>query len=47
VASKKNKEAYNQGLCNRVEEAPLKKYLRKYNLLKNKHIPNEYLTNDR
>ena len=24
-----------------------KKYLRKYNLLKNKHIPNEYLTNDR
>jgi len=47
VTSKKNKEAYNQGLCNRVEEAPLKKYLRKYNLLKNKHIPNEYLTNDR
>ena len=47
VASKKNKEAYNQGLCNRVEEAPLKKFLRKYNLLKNKHIPNEYLTNDR
>jgi DNA-directed RNA polymerase beta subunit len=47
LASKKNKEAYNQGLCNRVEEAPLKKYLRKYNLLKNKHIPNEYLTNDR
>jgi DNA-directed RNA polymerase beta subunit len=47
VVSKKNKEAYNQGLCNRVEEAPLKKYLRKYNLLKNKHIPNEYLTNDR
>jgi DNA-directed RNA polymerase beta subunit len=47
VVSKKNKEASNQGLCNRVEEAPLKKYLRKYNLLKNKHIPNEYLTNDR
>ena len=47
VASKKNKEAYNQGLCNRIEEAPLKKYLRKYNLLKNKHIPNEYITNDR
>jgi len=47
VFSKKNKEAYNEGLCNRVEEAPLKKYLRKYNLLKNKHIPNEYLTNDR
>jgi len=29
------------------KEAPLKKYLRKYNLLNNKHIPNEYLTNDR
>ena len=47
VVSQKNKEAYSSGLCNRVEEAPLKKYLRKYNLLKNKHIPNEYLTNDR
>ena len=30
-----------------VEEAPLKKYLRKYDLVNNKHIPNEYLTNDR
>ena len=47
VVSKKNKEAGAAGLCNRVEEAPLKKYLRKYNLLNNKHIPNEYLTNDR
>ena len=47
VVSKKNKEAYSDGKCNRVEEAPLKKYLRKYNLLNNKHIPNEYLTNDR
>jgi len=47
IASKKNKEAGDSGLCNRVEEAPLKKYLRKYNLLNNKHIPNEYLTNDR
>jgi DNA-directed RNA polymerase beta subunit len=47
VCSKKNKEAASAGLCNFVEEAPLKKYLRKYNLLKNKHIPNEYLTNDR
>ena len=48
VVSKKNKEAGDAGLCNsRVEEAPLKKYLRKYNLLNNKHIPNEYLTNDR
>ena len=47
VVSKKNREAYLDEICNRVEEAPLKKYLRKYNLLKNKHIPNEYLTNDR
>jgi len=47
IVSKKNKEAGIAGLCNRVEEAPLKKYLRKYNLLNNKHIPNEYLTNDR
>jgi DNA-directed RNA polymerase beta subunit len=47
VVSKKNKEAAAAGLCNRVEEAPLKKYLRKYDLLNNKHIPNEYLTNDR
>jgi DNA-directed RNA polymerase beta subunit len=47
IASKKNKEAGDAGLCNRIEEAPLKKYLRKYNLLNNKHIPNEYLTNDR
>jgi DNA-directed RNA polymerase beta subunit len=47
IVSNKNKEAGLSGLCNRVEEAPLKKYLRKYNLLNNKHIPNEYLTNDR
>ena len=47
VVSKKNKEAGVAGLCNRVEEAPLKKYLRKYELLNNKHIPNDYLTNDR
>jgi len=47
IVSKKNKEAQKLGLCNRLEEAPLKKYLRKYNLLNNKHIPNEYLTNDR
>ena len=47
IVSKKNKEAQESGLCNRVEEAPLKKYLRKYNLVNNKHIPNEYLTNDR
>jgi len=47
VVSKKNKEAYALKKCGRVEEAPLKKYLRMYNLLNNKHIPNEYLTNDR
>ena len=47
IVSNKNKEATSSGLCNRVEEAPLKKYLRKYDLLNNKHIPNEYLTNDR
>ena len=47
IISKINKEAQYNGLCNRVEETPLKKYLRKYNLLNNKHIPNEYITNDR
>ena len=47
VVSKKNCKAASNGECNRVEEAPLKKYLRKYNLVNNKHIPNEYLTNDR
>ena len=47
VVSKLNCEAKINGLCNRVEEAPLKKYLRQYNLLDNKHIPNVYLTNDR
>jgi len=47
IASIKNKEATSLGVCNRIEEAPLKKYLRKYNLLKNKHVPNEYLTSDR
>ena len=33
IVSKKNKEAFSSGICNRVEESPLKKYLRKYNLL--------------
>ena len=47
VVSKLNKEAYSMGKCNRVEEAPLKKYLRKYNLINNKHIPDEYIVNDR
>jgi len=32
---------------NKIEETLLNKYLQKYNLLKNKHIPNDYLTNDR
>ena len=31
----------------KVEETPLKKYFQKYNLLNNKHIPNEYINNDR
>jgi DNA-directed RNA polymerase beta subunit len=47
ICSKKNKEAYYKGLCNRVEEAPLKKYLKKYNLINNKHIPNDYIVNDK
>jgi len=39
---------YNYSVVSKkVEEAPLKKYLCKYNLINNKHIPNEYLTNDR
>ena len=33
--------------CNKTEEAPLKKLLKKYNLVNNKHIPLDYLTNDR
>ena len=33
--------------CNKTEEAPLAKLLRVYNLVKNKHIPKEYLVNDR
>jgi len=47
IVSQKNKAAGKIGLCNRVEEAPLKKYLKTYDLINNKHIPNEYLTNDR
>tara|TARA_B110001452_G_scaffold28929_1_gene22755 strand:- start:753 stop:5516 length:4764 start_codon:yes stop_codon:yes gene_type:complete len=47
IVSKKNKASAESGLCNRVEKAPLKKYLQIYNLINNKHIPNEYLTNDR
>ena len=48
VCSEKNKNVtHTQGMCNRVEEAPLKKYLRKYNLIGNKHIPLDYITNDR
>jgi len=33
--------------CNKTESAPLKKLLAKYNLVKNKHIPLDYLVNDR
>jgi len=33
--------------CNKTEKAPLKKLLEMYNLVKNKHIPLEYLVNDR
>ena len=33
--------------CNKTERAPLKKLLEVYNLVKNKHIPLEYLVNDR
>lgn len=33
--------------CNRTESAPLKKLLKKYNLVQNKHIPLDYLVNDR
>ena len=33
--------------ANRTEKAPLKKLLEKYKLVKDKHIPTEYLINDR
>jgi DNA-directed RNA polymerase beta subunit len=33
--------------CNKTEQAPLKKLLKKYNLVNNKHIPLDYLVNDR
>lgn len=33
--------------CNKTEQAPLAKLLRKYNLVNNKHIPLDYLVNDR
>ena len=33
--------------CNKSEKAPLKKLLTEYNLVKNKHIPLDYLVNDR
>lgn len=33
--------------CNKTEKAPLKKLLDKYNLVNNKHIPLDYLVNDR
>jgi hypothetical protein len=33
--------------CNKTERAPLKKLLEKYDLVNNKHIPLDYLVNDR
>ena len=33
--------------CNKTEQAPLAKLLRVYNLVNNKHIPLDYLVNDR
>jgi DNA-directed RNA polymerase beta subunit len=33
--------------CNKTEQAPLRKLLKQYNLVNNKHIPLEYLVNDR
>lgn len=33
--------------CNKTEQAPLKKLLKIYNLVNNKHIPQDYLVNDR
>lgn len=33
--------------CNKTEPAPLKKLLKPYNLVNNKHIPLDYLVNDR
>jgi hypothetical protein len=48
ICSIKNKAAYQTpGKCVRQEPAPLKKYLRKYNLINNKHIPMDFITNDR
>ena len=37
----------NNSSCYRPEKAPLKKLLEKYNLIQNKHIPIEYIVNDR
>ena len=45
IASKLNLEAKKKGLC--VEESPLKKYLNKYNLVNNKHIPIDFIVNDK
>ena len=33
--------------CNKTEQAPLKKLLGRYDLVKNKHIPLDYIVNDR
>ena len=42
-----NTETHISMAANRSQKAPLKKHLDKYNLTKNKHIPQEYLINDR
>ena len=58
-ATVKHYEKYKYGLsstinktqagigCKRTEKAPLRKLLNNYNLVNNKHIPLEYLVNDR
>ncbi len=38
---------YHYGISSKINRAPLKKLLAKYRLVKNKHIPREYLINDR
>jgi len=48
VCSKVNVEAtHTDGMCNRIESNPLKDVLRSYNLIANKHIPSDFIVNDR
>ena len=42
-----NQQTHISIAANRSEKAPLKKLLEKYNLVQNKHIPKEYIINDR